>query len=434
MISIIDYGAESGENLNTDKIQAAIDSTAEKGGGTVFVPSGIFYTGALFLKDNVELHLSSGAVLRFYEKQESYPTVTSRWEGVKTEVYASCIYATNARNISITGRGVIDGNGFLWWKHIREHTNELKFPRPKLISFDNCENVLLRDVTLINSPSWTVNPILCRNVTCDNLTIKNPYDSPNTDGINPDSCVNVRISNCHIDVGDDCIAIKSGTEDSAEMVACENITISNCTMVHGHGGIVIGSEMSGGVRNVTVTNCVFQKTDRGIRLKSRRGRGGTVEDIRVSNIVMDEVICPFVINLYYFCGVKGNDRYVWDKNPYPVTKETPSFKNIHFANITAKNVSSAAGFIYGLSEQYVEEVTFSNVHVTMAKEAVPAVPAMMSDLEKMAYRGFFIGCAKELLFDNVCIENHVGEAFHMENTSDIRFRECRSKRPRDIKE
>lgn len=140
---------------------------------------------------------------------------------------------------------------------------------------------------------------------------------------------NVRISNCHIDVGDDCIAIKAGTEDTYERIACENITITNCTMVHGHGGVVLGSEMSGSIRNITISNCIFQETDRGIRLKSRRGRGGIVEDIRVSNIVMDNVMCPFILNLYYFCGPRGKEPYVWEK-AYPIDERTPAFRRIHF--------------------------------------------------------------------------------------------------------
>ncbi len=224
---------------------------------------------------------------------------------------------------------------------------------------------------LRNSPSWTINPIRCNDVTIDNVSIWNPADSPNTDGIDPESCSNVRISNCHIDVGDDCIAIKSGTEDTKERVPCENIAIANCTMIHGHGGVVLGSEMSGDIRNVAITNCIFKQTDRGIRLKSRRGRGGTVEDVRVSNIVMEDVICPFIMNLYYFCGPRGKDKYVWDKRPYPVTEETPTFRRIHFANITARNVHAAAGFLYGLAERYVSEVTFTDIDVSMAEQAIP---------------------------------------------------------------
>ncbi|HWJ77048.1 MAG TPA: glycoside hydrolase family 28 protein [Niallia sp.] len=424
---ITDFGARNDNKLNTDAIQTAIDTAFNKGGGKVIVPTGEFLTGAIFLKDNIELYLSPGAVLKFSDQQEDYPVVTSRWEGVMREVYASCLYAENAKNISVTGFGTMDGNGLKWWHIFRNEREKLSYPRPKLISFDNCSNITIKDVTLMNSPSWTVNPIRCQNITIDNLSIYNPANSPNTDGIDPESCKNVRISNCHIDVGDDCIAIKAGTEDTSEHISCENITITNCTMIHGHGGVVLGSEMSGDIRNVTISNCVFQDTDRGIRLKSRRGRGGVVEDIRVNNIVMEGVICPFILNLYYFCGPKGKDKYVWDKNPYPITEETPMFRRIHFSQITARNVHASAGFIYGLAEQYVSEITFSDIAISMAENAIPGKPAMMAGIEDMKSRGFYIGFAKDILFNQVIVENHEGPAFYVENSEEIELSNCKSK-------
>jgi polygalacturonase len=238
----------------------------------------------------------------------------------------------------------------------------------------------------------------------------------------------VRISNCHIDVGDDCIAIKAGTEETAERVPCENITITNCTMIHGHGGVVIGSEMSGSIRNVTISNCVFQHTDRGIRLKSRRGRGGVVEDIRVSNLVMDNVICPFIMNLYYFCGPRGKEKYVWDKNPYPLTEETPQFRRIHFSDITAREVHAAAGFLYGLAEQYISEITFDHIEISMAKDAIPGRPAMMDGIEEMVRRGFYLGNVRDIRFNLVSIENHEGPAFYIEHGEDVELTGCRSLR------
>ena len=164
---------------------------------------------------------------------------------------------------------------------------------------------MIEGISIVNSPSWTINPVRCNNVIVDKVIIRNPKDSPNTDGINPDSCKNVHISNCHIDVGDDCIAIKAGIEKSIYRVSCENVVISNCTFIHGHGAVVIGSDTTGDIRNITVSNCVFENTDRGIRLKTRRGRGGIVEDICVSNIIMKDVKSPFVLHQYYFCGDGG---------------------------------------------------------------------------------------------------------------------------------
>lgn len=402
----------------TAAIQSHIDQLFEQGGGRLTFTAGTYQTGALFLKSNIELHLLSGAQLFFSDDPKDYPVVTSRWEGVKREVYASCIYAENAENIAVTGYGTIDGQGQKWWKTFRQDPDQLAYPRPKLISFDNCRRINLKDLHVTNSPSWTINPILCQDITIDNLRIKNPADSPNTDGIDPESCKNVRIMNCHIDVGDDCIAIKSGTEDTAERIACENITISNCQMLHGHGGVVLGSEMSGDIRNVTISNCIFQETDRGIRLKSRRGRGGIIEDIRVSNLVMDQVICPFTLNLYYFCGPRGKEKYVWDKEPYPITKETPHFRRIHFADITARNVHAAAGFIYGLAEQSISEVTFHDISISMAENPTPGKPAMMTGIEDMTNEGFYLGFAQNIQFDRVDLQG-VKQAFHMEHAKDI---------------
>ncbi len=426
--NVMDFGAVAdGQTSCTSAFEKTIGACEKNGGGTVFVPAGQYSTGAIFLKSNMNFYVEAGATICFASDINEYPVVKSRWEGVLRDCYASCINADDAENVTISGGGTLDGQGAFWWQLFREKKNE--YPRPKLIAPYNCTNVLIRDVTLKNSPSWTVNPILCKQVTVDNIKIFNPSDSPNTDGVNPESSQNIHISNCHIDVGDDCIAIKAGTEDTAERVSCENITITNCTMVHGHGGVVLGSEMSGSIRNVTISNCIFEGTDRGIRLKSRRGRGGVVEDLRVNNIVMKNVICPFIANLYYFCGPKGDDKYVWDKAPYPITEETPSFRRLHFANITAREVSAAAGYFYGLPEMVVEDVTFDNVYITMAEDAEPGYPAMLANIEPVKQKGFFISNAKDFIFNNVTVAGHDGPAFEVENSADMVFKNCKAKNP-----
>lgn len=421
--NVLDYGAlNDGKNLCSKAFDTVIAECEKSGGGKVYVPAGKYLTGPIFLKSNTELYIEAGAELIFSNNISDYPVVTSRWEGVKRECYASCINADNAENVSITGRGTINGNGAFWWKLFNAKEN--KYPRPKLIAPYECKNVLIDGVTLTNSPSWTINTILCDNVTVNNVTINNPSDSPNTDGIDPESCSNVHISNCHIDVGDDCIAVKAGTEDTKDRVLCTNITISNCTMVHGHGGVVLGSEMSGNITNVVISNCVFEGTDRGIRLKSRRGRGGVVEDIRVNNIVMNNVLCPFVANLYYFCGPKGDDKYVWDKNPYPVTEETPAFRRLSFSNITAKNVNAAAGYFYGLAEMYVEDISFDNVYISMAENPVADIPAMHAEIQPMAGKGFFMSNAKKFVFNNVSVNGVDDSAFNLENCDNMVFSNC----------
>ena len=422
--NIVDFGAvPDGKTLCTQAFAGAVSACGKSGGGTVFVPAGKFRTGPVQLKSNMTLLLDAGAQLLFSDEPDQYPLVDSRWEGVRRKVRMSCVYAENAENITISGRGVLDGQGSAWWK--LAFARALDYPRPKLISFQNCQNVRIEAIKMINSPSWTVNPIECDGVTVSGVTIQNPQNSPNTDGIDPDSCQNIHISDCHIDVGDDCIAIKAGTEDTSVRVATENVTISNCTMVHGHGGVVLGSEMSGDIRNVTVGNCVFQHTDRGIRIKSRRGRGGAVEDVQIGNIVMNGVLCPFICNLYYYCGPKGKEKYVWDKNPYPVTKETPVFRRIHFANITARDVRAAAGFFYGLPEMPIEDVTMDNVSVALQEGAEPGMPDMLSDFEPVSQKGFLCRNVRDFTFRNVTVSHHVGPAFFVENGDRIRFQECR---------
>jgi len=427
--NVLDYGAMGdGQTINTRALQSAIDACCRAGGGTVYVPAGAYVTGSLELGSYLTLYLDAGAKLLGSQDAADYPVVEGRWEGVDRRTHAPLIAGSGLRNVAITGRGTIDGRGAYWWQKLREGT--LDHPRPRLIGLMECSNVLIEGLTLTRSPSWTIHPARCENVTVDRVTIVNPPDSPNTDGINPDACRNVHISNCHIDVGDDCITIKSGTEDGARaaLSPCENLTITNCTMVHGHGGVVIGSEMSGGVRNVTIANCVFVGTDRGIRLKSRRGRGGVVEDIRVSNVVMQDVLCPFIMNLYYGCGAWGAER-ISDKRPYPVGEGTPCFRRIHFAGITARRVRYAAGFIYGLAEMPVQEVSFSDVSVSMALDAEAGHPAMAPDMEPLQRAGFRVWNARGLRFRNVEVGDLQGPAFALSGVSDVEIIACTTRTP-----
>lgn len=423
VFDITSFGAISGSSSTcTHAFSSAVQACVEKGGGTIYVPAGTFLTGPIHLKSNINLHLAAGSKLLFSTSLEHYPIVSSRWEGSECLVYMPMIYGREVENVAISGFGTIDAQGEYWWENFKAGT--LNYPRPRLISFEDSSRLIFEGIQLINSPSWTINPIRCNNITIDKITIKNPPSSPNTDGINPDSCKNVRISNCHIDVGDDCIAIKSGTEKSLYQVPCENIVITNCTLIHGHGGVVIGSEMSGGIRNVLIANCIFEGTDRGIRLKTRRGRGGLVQDVNVSNVIMREVMCPIVMHQYYFCGTGGKEKTVWDKAPYPVSEGTPVFKNINFSNITAVNAHAAAAFVYGLTEMPIEDITFNNITISMADNAVPGLPAMMKGLEPAVKKGFYCCNLKNALFSHVTVKGHEGPAFHMENSENIRFLSC----------
>ena len=261
--------------------------------------------------------------------------------------------------------------------------------------------MLLENVTLTNSPAWTVHPLRCQDVTIRGLLIRNPWDSPNTDGIDPDACQDVRILDCTIDVGDDCIAVKSGTEATANRQPSERIIISNCHFLHGHGGVVLGSEMSGNIRNVVVSSCVFHQTDRGVRLKTRRGRGGVVEGIQLFNLTMEKVMCPFVFNMYYFCGPDGKNDWVRDKAARPVDATTPMLRDVSITGVRARGCSACAGFFYGLPEMPVEGVTFTDVVVEMDPDGAPDYPAMMDDCPKMQGAGFYLRNARGVRLSGV---------------------------------
>ena len=417
--NVREHGAiGDGQALDSPAIQSAIDLCAEQGGGTIYLPAGQYLTGSLFLRNNISIHLDSGAVILGSESLEDYPVIQSRWEGIYQDTYAPLIGGDHLQNIAVLGRGTINGRGAVWWKAKQEKT--LAHPRPRLISFSDCTNVLIEGITATNSPSWTINPVHCQNVNIRGVTIINPADSPNTDGINPDSCRLVRISDCYVSVGDDCITIKSGTEHEHpdRYAPCRDITITNCTLERGHGGVVIGSEMSGGVKNVVISNCVFIGTDRGIRIKARRGRGGTIEDIRVSNLIMDGVLCPFTMNLYYHIGEQGN-LSVSDKNPRSVNPGTPRLRRIHFSHITAREVKYAAGFLYGLAEMPLEDISFTDVSISISDEADSGYPEMADDIPSMSQAGIFIRNARHIRLEHVEVTGQHGPMFDIDNSTEV---------------
>ncbi|MGC5165569.1 glycoside hydrolase family 28 protein [Luteimicrobium sp. DT211] len=414
--------AVEAEALLTAELQARIDAAGAAGGGRVVVGPGVHRTGALRLRSHVELHVEAGAVLQFVPDPALYPPVEARWEGAPATIHQPCLYADDAEHVTISGDGTIDGGGAAWWSAFREGT--LEHPRPTLLGLHRSRRVVVRDVALRNSPAWTIHPLLCEDVSIRDVSILNPPDSPNTDGIDPESCRNVRISGCHVDVGDDCIVLKAGTEATAARVPCENVTVVGCTLVHGHGGIVIGSEMSGDVRNVVVADCVFQGTDRGIRLKTRRGRGGVVEDVRVSNVVMDDVGCPFVINAHYFCGPGGREPVVSDRSAQPVGPGTPSFRRISLAHVSARRVRAAAGFVLGLAESPVAELTLDDVSVSFADDPAPFAPAMAEGVEESVRRGLVLTGCDDVRLSGVRIAGAEGEALELDRVSGLRVVDC----------
>lgn len=346
-----------GKTNNTAAINALTKSLDGKG-GTIYFPPGEYVSGSIRLYSNMTLQLDAGAVILGSECFDDFPFIEV--EGFTRGGRHGLISAINARNIRITG-GRIDGRGKFWWENM-----ESDYERPRTINPILCRDVSITDVIIENSPCWTVHPLCCENVTIRGVTIYNPYDSPNTDGINPESCKNVRISDCHIDVGDDCVTVKAGMELDPLMRerACENIIITGCTMAHGHGGVVIGSEMSGGVKNISVSNCVFQNTDRGIRIKTRRKRGGEVKGASFSNILMENVGAVITMNQYYGC-VCGEFPFpaemLFDEGAQPVDELTPRFSDIRISGILARGVKGVGIYLYGLPECPIENVIVSDV-------------------------------------------------------------------------
>jgi polygalacturonase len=378
LFDVRDYGAAGdGRRMETAAINRAIDACAMAGGGTVYVPPGKYLTGTVVLKSHVCLQLEAGATLLGSEDPDDYLLIDNPWDQTAKTI-APLIYADHAVNITLTGRGTINGQGQAWWKRQwlakpkkgmpgittpedAAEVAKIRHGRPRLIRLIHCQDVVIEKLCLKNSAVWTVNPLFCEFVRVDGVTIQNPVPSPNTDGINPESCRNVQIVNCRIDVGDDCVTLKSGTDAVGRQVGQpdENITIANCVMLRGHGGVTIGSEMSGGVKNVAVANCVFQGTDIGIRVKSQRGRGGVVEGFTAANITMENVPHPIVITTFY----RGIDK---PTDELAVNEGTPRFRDFLFNNITARGATDA-GSITGLREMPVEDIVLSNVHIAAKK-------------------------------------------------------------------
>lgn len=412
------FGAKKDSSAKaTLAIKKAIAAASVAGGGTVYFPAGKYLTGPIHLKSNITILIDAGAELHFSDDFNDYlPMVESRYEGVDVKSFSPLFYAYKADNITIRGRGKINGHGKKWWDFVEGYketqprsiwqktfdslNREILLPddprqmkrgflRPPFIQPMYCTNVLIEGITIVNSPFWTVNPEFCENVTITGVTILNP-PSPNTDGINPESCRYVHISNCHISVGDDCITIKSGKDIPGRTKArpAENYTITNCTMLSGHGGVVIGSEMSGGVKKIVISNCVFDGTDRGIRIKTTRGRGGVVEDIRVDNIIMKNIKDQAIVLDMEYSRVPVE----------PLSERTPAFRNIRFSNITA--YTKQAMFINGLTEMPVQEIS-------------------LHDVVFESETGIIIKNARDLALSNVKINNRKGISLDVQEVERI---------------
>jgi len=418
-LSIVQLGAVSdGFTLNTIAINRAIDQLSKKGGGVVVIPSGLWLTGPIELKSNINLYLSPSATLLFTADFNQYRLQKVSWEGVDQMRNQAPIYAIGATNIAITGKGVIDGNGDAWRMVKKEKLTETlwkkkissggllsddkktwyptassllgstfqnpgvvtdqkdasfyqsvkDFLRPNLVVLEKCSTILLEGVTFQNSPAWCLHPLMSRNISVKNVLVKNPWYAQNGDGIDVESCDGVLIENSIFDVGDDALCMKSGRDEAGRKrnMPTQNVTIRNCLVYAAHGGFVIGSEMSGGVKNISVSKCTFIGTDIGLRFKSARGRGGVVENIHISDIYMKDILGEAILfDMYYMAKdpipTAGEQRELPAIEAKPFNETTPIFKNFTIQNVQCAGAETAV-FIRGLPEAPIQQITFSNMN------------------------------------------------------------------------
>ncbi len=386
VIDAADYGVDAALANNQAVLQNAISAVPK--GGTLRLRAGKYATAPIFLKSDMTLLLDDGAVLAAIGSRDGWPQLAARdqsgrplgtWEGVPEASFAAVVEAVDCESLCITGRGIIDGGGDQadWWTWPKETRDGAR--RPRTVHLAYCRNTILSGITVRNSPSWTIHPYRCENLHVSAIFVENPKDSPNTDGLNPESCQSVDIAGVSFSVGDDCIAIKAGKrapDVSDHLVPCEDITVRHCEMRFGHGAVVLGSEMSGDIRRVRVENCVFVQTDRGLRLKTRRGRGGVIEDVKMRNVHMDRVPTPFAANAFYFCDPDGKSDWVQSRSPATVDGTTPCIRDITIEDVVAQNVSVAAAALLGLPEAPISNVTFTNFNVTYDPDGQGDVPLM----------------------------------------------------------
>lgn len=426
-LSIVKYGAiADGYTLNTKSINGVIDALTKKGGGVVLVPPGLWLTGPIVLKNNINLHLAAGATLLFTADKNQYPLVAANWEGLPQMRNQSPVSATGASNIAITGKGIIDGNGDAWRAVKKDKLTETQwnklvasggvvsddqktwypsaqfmkvsrmpanpglissdrdaayyesikeFLRPNLVLLTNCKYILLEGVTFQNSPAWCLHPLMSEHLTVRNVFVKNPWYAQNGDGIDVESCKNVLIENSTFDVGDDGLCMKSGRDADGRKRAMptENVIIRGCTVYASHGGFVIGSEMSGGARNMYISNCTFIGADIGLRFKTARGRGGIVENIYVKDIYMKNIPAEAILfDMYYMAKdpvvLAGEKRELPKVEFNAVDETTPQFRNIHISNVYCNGAEKGI-FVRGLPEMHVKDIVLENM-VLQAKKGI----------------------------------------------------------------
>lgn len=428
-VNLKDFGAiGDGSSLCTESFGKAVKALSAKGGGKLVVPQGVWFTGPITLESNINLHLEKGAVILFSPDPSLYPFIDTSFEGLDTRRCQSPISGHNLTNVAITGQGCIDGNGEYWrplkkqkvtdaqWKAITSRGGAYKRPdywfptegalkadelaagmnvplgsftpaqwdemrvylRPVMISLVSCKNVWLNGVIFQNSPAWNIHPLMCENVLIEDVLVRNPAYAQNGDGLDLESCKNALIVNSTFDVGDDGICIKSGKNADGRKrgIPCENVIVDGCTVFKGHGGFVVGSEMSGGVKNIKVSDCQFLGTDVGLRFKSTRGRGGVVENIYIDNMSMFDIQTDVITFDLYYGGKSavevlndGDEKNQQKQKAMKVDETTPCFRNINIDHVICRTARRAAYF-NGLPEMPVTNINIKDLEVNNAQYGI----------------------------------------------------------------
>lgn len=434
VISVKELGAKAdGVSDDTYYVQMAIDTCPE--GGRVVVEGGDFLIRPITLKSHMTLEIKENASLLGDVKEESYPYLAARkyengkevvmasWEGDPYDCHQSLVSAFRQTDIKIVGKGAINGNAdkSTWWLTPKGR----KVARPRLVFLNQCSDIVFHGVTCKNSASWNLHPFFSKNLAFYEVKVQNPYTGPNTDGLDPESCDKVDVIGCQFSVGDDCCAIKSGKlyMGSTYKTPATRHTLRNNLFCDGHGAIVLGSEMSGGVKDLSVSQCVFRHTDRGLRIKTRRGRGkdAVIDGVLFENIKMDNVITPLVINMYYFCDPDGHTEYVWsrDAKKYKVDERTPYLGKFVFRNIECTDCECMAGYFDGLVEQPIKEIVIENVSFSYSENAKPFRPAMLEDCREYCKEGIYVDNVEKLVLKNVTIDGVVGEKLIIKNCKKV---------------
>ena len=455
-INVREFGAVGdGTADDTLALRSSLRAAASRGGGVVRIGAGTYRTGPLTLESGVELRVDSGAVVSFIPDFELYEPVRSRWEGVECWCMQPLLFASGARGIAITGGGTLDGNGAAWWDAYRairasgrkrpetpielelarlnpEYESqpsggggrETQFLRPPLVQFLNCEDARIEGVRLVNSPCWNTHLVYCRNLVVRGALFRNPYDAPNTDGLNLDSCADALVEDCEFDVGDDCLGLKSGSGEDGVRVGkpTERVKVRRCLMRAGHGGVVVGSETAGGVRDVEVSDCRFIGTDRGLRIKTRRGRGGVVENIALRDCEMEDTLCPVVVNCYYGPGGPSADSPLFSLEPQPATPTTPMIRGILVERLRATGCRAAAAFAVGLPESPIVDLSLLDSSFSLSSDstAVPQDAAMTRGLPPPAGRGIRLRNATGLRLVGVSVSPSGEKPFLYEGGVDFK--------------